>query len=836
MTRYLYKISFTVLLLLAATAVSSAQVASERNLTDAQWMFAEARAVLAPAELALAGYTQSQQSPQQIQQQIRQASLYLESAVALDNQYAPAWRELVTTVASAPIDDITRADEALNQYAMLGIQDEQVIRAWISYHFNRLQSRPDREQFLRSQIQTLRDYPSILSEVMDQLATFSLETADRETARQLLQRSFAIFPYNDNALARFLELPLPEIDETNLTDTQIERARINMIEMRYVNSVYLWRVRLYQNPYNLDAALNIISLLEDISRYDLTDPYYAHAYRILARSADNQALMQDLMESQLVGAYAGRRYDVCANVAQQILAQDPQNLLANALRGQALVQLGQVQQGQTLLNNTNQIIAQRLAEQNNSDPEYIALAAWFYSFIQSDPQVALQYASLALQEAPDEVRMQAMSAYTHLMNDRVDDAAAILAAIDPCAVSDPLVVLTQAKLYQAQGDNENALATLNTMVPGAAGVFARDFEQLLAQLSPPPTPDPNAALGSPPDMLGNMLIQNFNNHDLGFVDNPQQYIRCSLRLRSDIFSYGDDMTAEISLANTSDIPLVLSPGNAVNPNILITAQINSEDAEQPVTLGHLGQRRALEPGLANRQELVLNVGPLRQRLRSHPQMDYRVTFRMYLDPVYDPQTNTFANAIPELPVTTVVVTRRGFDPDADRMRYHFQQLRNSNVVATIKSIRLLSGLLHEAFSAHQGRLQYRPSPVDHVQIYQRIVANLQNESPLIRAWSANALQGIPMGSSSATVTQLTQMLNDPHWFVRFMAVETLNDIVDLTDYLQWTAEHDANGLLQRQALLLLNQPWPTQPLTPPQPPTDQTPDPNESIPIDNITP
>jgi len=289
------------------------------------------------------------------------------------------------------------------------------------------------------------------------------------------------------------------------------------------------------------------------------------------------------------------------------------------------------------------------------------------------------------------------------------------------------------------------------------------------------------------------------------------------------------MIARIYLSNISgnnnmDTDLVLGPDNLIDPHVIITAELeqttdnhfspdstNNGVDSKPMILTHryLLQRAILHPGQSNSVTETLNLSPLRQILQDHPQQNYEITFRVYLDPVSD-GNGSFVGKIPAIQPVPITVTRKAFIPTAPRMDAVYETARFGTPKERIKTIRLIAGLLREADLARQGRLSYQPQAIK-TDILQKIITdNLNHTDAQVSGWSVYALRGLTITAQSEQAQKLAELLSDAgdaNWFVRFMAVETLYPTTDLTEYFQWAEVLEKNPLLRRQMQFLQGQPW-----------------------------
>ena len=243
-----------------------------------------------------------------------------------------------------------------------------------------------------------------------------------------------------------------------------------------------------------------------------------------------------------------------------------------------------------------------------------------------------------------------------------------------------------------------------------------------------------------------------------------------------------------------------------------------------LTHRYLIQKIVLLPGKSNTISESLSVGPLRHLLDNHPQQTYRITFRAILDPVPD-GNGGFQGKIPALQPSPVTITRKAFIPTQERLNSYFNSLATGLPAERIRVVQLMAGLLREAQLARQERLNYNITSIDEPTMRELIGRNLNHPDSRVRAWSAYALHSLPLSADSSQGQQLTELLNDSSWFVRFLALNTLDPVADMTEYFNWVNILEKNIIIQRQVQLFQHLPWPVVevPVEVPKPSTASTP-------------
>ena len=332
---------------------------------------------------------------------------------------------------------------------------------------------------------------------------------------------------------------------------------------------------------------------------------------------------------------------------------------------------------------------------------------------------------------------------------------------------------------------------------------------LLLTLPPQDVNDPNAVAA----YELNQALRYGN--DLRMALTPEKAVYFTLKLPSDIFNYGDPIMAQVQLFNIShnnnlDTELILGPGNFIDPHVVITAELNTSK-NQLIVLAYryLLQNPVLMPGESISTTEALNISTLRQILQGHPQQEFTITFRAYLDPVFD-ENNNITGRIPSIQPAPVTVTRKAFIPTPSRLKAIISIVQNGTAQESINAIRLLASLVHEAELARRGQLSYRVQTINVSEVQKVILQNLDHANALVRGWTVYALHQLPLTPGSAAVNCLSEVISNvanAHWLPRFMAIEVLDPIADLNEYYQWAANIETYPLLRRQILLYQHLRW-----------------------------
>ncbi len=481
--------------------------------------------------------------------------------------------------------------------------------------------------------------------------------------------------------------------------------------------------------------------------------------------------------------------------------------------------------------------------------------AWFFCFVMPDPQRALQYSMVNYKANHTNIQVQATLAYARIMNKDYQQAQSLLKLLD---TNDPLVVLARARLLATQGQKTAARRLLNSLTQTQTGIIQENIRRLYSLIAAPTSSSENIQPGmqkkpqtdlasslakassgntkslatlSPFAQMERFFAVNFNNKDLQIVDHPEKFIKCYMKFPRDIYYAGEPVNAKIYLTNTSSMPLLVGQDSFLNPHVVIMAQLQPlassgigavNDVSQPVDTTKRGRAFSLIPLLhryisgpyilAAGQSVItrvqLNIETVGKTLQDNPQKTYRITFYTFLDPVIDAAGN-ITSKISALQPKAVTITRIGFVPERMRLNNRLEAMQSGSCKERINAANLISSLLREAQLARKNRLSYQPLAINTSILQSALLACLNDGDYRVRAFAVHDLAGLDLLVSRPVINKMVNLLNDKNWLVRFMAIDTLEPVTDLTDYFKWGLIHEKNNIVKRQIELLAHRPWET---------------------------
>lgn len=831
------KRTIPVLILISTLMIGVFPVAVQAKMTDsvfrhdANLFFCMARDLWAPVEMQSLGIHDAGLSDEQMLERMREAVLLLEVAVQLNPSHAMAWYDLMTLYTMPEMDDPGRATNALTTYSQIKQNDTGSISLWIRYMIDRLPDRQQREYLLEQNISTLSYYPWVQSDVLTQLGAMAFEKGDIEQARQYYNQAYSANQYNYAVLQRLLELPPPA--DTAARNAGAVSSNVQDRELQtQLQRVSLWRTKLKVNPFDIDAALNLIDAAENVGAFEAAKRFYEHAYNLLETIPDSEPVVHDLQVKHMIKLYNHDEIRSCIDMAETVLQRKPDDLLVNGILALAMHKTGMTVEAREILRQAQQQSLNKLNNPDLSPAEELVLTmelAWRYCFItleEPDPASALKFAQRAHQLAPkDSSQTAAVLAYALVINQQWQQAEELVAN---APANDPIAALTQAKIYLHRQQPDKAIESLSALNIHQTGILYHTINDLLDSLQDENNAANDQETGRRPspatlnEYISNYLNSYFDDRELGLIFAPDEFIHCQLRLNTDNFAYGDPIIADVQLTNISETSLIVGPGSFLEPHILITAEVRpvispagSRTADEPtgqpreeipISYRYLINHRLLEAGRNSVIQESLNIGRIREMVESHPQQEYKIILRVYVDPVID-EDGQWAGRYPSLQPAPITIYRKDFEPSYNRLKVQERFLKSGPTDDKIRSLILLGGLLQEAELARQGELNYTPESYSRNRIREWINTAMSASDPRTRAWAVYAIRHLPFSAEEDICRQAGNLLSDPNWFVRFQACWSLLPVVDLSAYLEWTANTDQNETLRRQAQYYMDQTW-----------------------------
>ena len=252
-------------------------------------------------------------------------------------------------------------DSSQLMYQMLGNYleesvDLEPVREALSYLLEQMNSREQREQLLAVLLQELGPQNEVFgSELATLLGLLMAEKADLVSATSYFERAYALNRYNKLAFEKLVEL-VPE---------QIEPA------------VYLenLRLRLSQNPLDLEAALNFAEYAERLQIYEVAAAAYEYSADLFGYLHPADPLPARIHLAWAISCYNTQRdQPKCLKIASEFRQSGRFDLFLEAIAARAAEKIGDQQHASRILTAAEAKAIQLLEEGTSPQVSHEQLA------------------------------------------------------------------------------------------------------------------------------------------------------------------------------------------------------------------------------------------------------------------------------------------------------------------------------------------------------------------------------------------------------------------------------------------------------------------------------
>ena len=809
-----FKINIAIALTIAlTTTVSLAQTPTaqaETNYTpqytiDGDLLSALGKNTISDIKLQAAGYTPISYSADKVKQLLQTSLLDLSLALTFSENNTLSLRQIFELAISPSINDPVIASGALFKYIEQKPKDHHIITQWVNYRLNNLNDRKSRDLFLQSQFNQLNEYPTILCQAVTQKALLTAETGDQAKAVSLFKYAISLNPYNVNTLKHLTSLlsamPLSPSLNSEIRITEIMLARLKVLE----------------NPFSIDKIFALTEILDNNLAYELSNTFYEYGHAL-----NNAILHQEdsgylLYSKQLANNYSAKLYKKCFELSDVINKLNPYDLLARSYKAKAMEHLGNKNQAKLIYEASIKSINKKInstQEANNKALLYQQLA-YYYTVINIDAQKGFHFSQQALQLAPSNVSHEILAlAYLHQK-----EIAKAKSTLKQVKSPSQLSTFANILLLSINDQKDEALQYYDNLLEYPIGFIGENIINIIKNYRP----EINDQSGNENTFITNALSNYFNNKDLKIFETPEDSVEYIIKLeqKSDYYTFGNPIKANIYLRNNTKSKVLLSQGSWVSPNILITASVEPVSHNTPIyskkqhkqlptmILLHknLNQQPIINSGEYNKTSDYLNVGPLKEILSNHPQQTFRITFNTLINPVKNAKGEWVSiNADFKAPKITII--RKGFIASQNNLKDLYKNITKVNNALYINNINLAGALTKEALSLKNGRGRFTFKKINTNAILNWLNKNLTHNDFRVRFWTLNAFNNFPLNKNGAISTNIVNCLSDDHIEVAYVAAKVLSSCnIDLDSYYRWSSQEGESDLIIKQGKLMLNQNW-----------------------------
>lgn len=670
---------------------------------------------------------------------------------------------------------------AMDRYLHSRADLEVVMRA-LDCMLIRMNTRIDREVLLQKLHQKYASLnPVFGSDVATQLGLLAVEKSDVPSAANAFMSGYLLNPYNQLAFSKFWEL-------TAGTEAAPPPSA-QIVQMRAVLTV---------DPYDLDAAVRYADALMHFQLYETAADAYGYAAEVYQFVYPAQQVPDAIVHGWLLSCYRSDRMETkCLEVADTYRDPDRLDLMLEAVAGKALIEMGQGDKGRSLLASAAEKAETQLSQKEQTSPIYPEQLAWFYGFVQEDPEKALAWSNQAFEESPDRNGVKEMFAYTLALNGQYELAQQY--AESP-AGNTPITLLTTAMTDLAKEQKQASLEALRSAIEMSPESFvAEKAARLLKEQDSDyiPAVDPAAIQDALNAQYADRIVPDFME--------PSKRYAVKLLFNGSDFLYGDAFQPRLVIENTSSDALVISDDAFLQGRVRIDAALEGGlNVEIPDLLStRFRPSKPVLPGEHLSVPLDLYCGPLRKLLMTYPQAETAIRFTVYLDPVMS-LSGRVENRVKTTDPVQAKIYRRGVTLSRNFLLQRLDVLSKGQPGQKYQAASLFTGLLAEDQALRLGRADFKHVSVEKALLVDAVRKLLVDPDWKIRVYTLDRLVSLSMPLDAEMIGEISDNLNHEKWPVRMMAMYLLAKAQpeSFQRVLDWTVEHDSHPLNRRMALAL----------------------------------
>jgi len=660
--------------------------------------------------------------------------------------------------------------------------DLEVVSRALDCMLMRMNTRIDREVLLEK---LYRKYSSLNpvfgSDLATQLGLLAVEKSDMPSATNAFMSGYSLNPYNQLAFSKYWEL-------TAGTDA-VPPPQGQMVRMRGVLTI---------DPYDLDSAVRYANALMHFQLYESAADAYAYAAKVYRFLYPDQQAPDDIVHGWLLSCYHSDRMEIkCLEIADAYRNLNRMDLMLEAVAGKALIKMGQVDKGRRLLASAAEKAETLLSQKEQTPSIYPEQLAWFYSFVQEEPEKALAWSNRAFEESPDRKGVKEMFAYALALNGQYEIAQQYAESPEE---KTPIALLTAALADLAKEQKETALEALRSAIEMSPESFVAEkaFNLLKEQDSDYiPAVDPAGIWDALKGQYQDRIAPDFME--------PSKRYSVKLLFNGSDFLYGDEFQSRLVLENTSSDALVIADGALLQGRVRVDAALEGGlNVEIPDLLSmRFRPSKPILPGEHLSVPLDLNRGQLRKLLMTYPQAETVIRFTVYLDPVMS-SSGRVENRVSTTDPVQAKIYRRGVMLSRNFLLQRLDVLSKGQPGQKYQAASLFTGLLAEDLAFRQNRADFKHVSVEKTLLVDAVRKLLVDPDWKIRVHTLDCLVSLSMPLDTEMIGEISDNLNHDKWPVRLMAMYLLakTQPESFQKVLDWTGEHDGHPLNRRMALAL----------------------------------
>jgi tetratricopeptide (TPR) repeat protein len=554
------------------------------------------------------------------------------------------------------------------------------------------------------------------------------------------------------------------------------------------------RLALQLDPMDPEAAGMFARFAENQRLYDLAAAGYEYVTTLAQYSSGQSPDMDATLMQIHYKDPAGR--EVCLQIADRIRRSGRFDLVIEGLAAKAADHLGRPDQARSILDQAHKQIEQLLAKDPNSPSVSPPMLAWFYAFVDPNPEKALAWANKAHDLYPQAPQVRALFGYALSLS---SDPNLARDYVKDLANQDSIAALTLAKFAWAEGNKDAATLLLRQAVTIDSSMLAAEqAAQILTDRGQAP-----ASLLVAEDRK--ILDDQFSSFLAPAFVPPSKRVsaKFSVSGSSSSMSFGRPVSIGLSIQNRSADPILFRDYGLLKGRIRIDAFVRGDlTGDLPRLIDTRIQPSAtIAPGKSLLVPLQVDTGPLSRLLWTHPQANLDIELVGYLDPVPS-ETGGVRNAFPDVPAVRITLKRPGMTLSRGILMERLDSISKGKTAQKIQAAREMAGLWMEQVENAKSKISYRHNQVDPVVYLDALRRCLGSEDWIVVATTLSVLDAMPDPIPYEMVQAISPLLQNPNWPVRMMAMDLLSRSGpgQFQKVLDWAAASDPYPLVKELAL------------------------------------
>jgi hypothetical protein len=715
--------------------------------------------------------------------EVEQAIVFLIAAKEVDIRAKYVLADMLKLASKYPDRDYSELVRKLLEDYLDESADLGVARRAVQYLLDRLDSREQREILVAELLRDVGDENAVLSSELATLqGILAAERPSMETAVSYFLWAYQINKYNKLAFAKLEEL----VPEGIGPGAYLEHLRL----------------RLRENPLNLESALAFAQYAEQMELYEVASGAYEYCADLLKYLQPSANMPAEIYLPWALSCYNTKRgHQKCLQIASDVRQQGVLDLVLETVAGKAVAKMGEPEQSKLILATAasqadSYLEKQQGLQQEDGGQVSAVQLAWFYCFGLTNTNLALDWANKAYAADPNSAIAAAILAYSLVLNGQSEWAKPLIDEYGQTQIAK----LAEAMIQLSEQQKDTAIETLKSAIaidPGS--LEAEGAKEMLAE---------HGSQYVPPIDTGSLtmaLRAMFEENLIPTFLSPEKILSVHLNLRGSKFSYDSEFGGVVGITNNSPEPLLICDDCLFRGNIRIDAEISGDLSKKIPELVNIKSQSALpiEPGNSMLMTVRLITGELRQILSMHPQASLDIEFTVYIDPVTG-EDGSVTNRLAAIEPLKLAVKRPGIQISSRYLQTRFNSLAKGRQGQKINTVKLFVGLLAEQRAMANREPLYKLTSADWMQemLTSALFQSLADDNWSVRTHTTVAMLSLPMDYK--WINAISENLNDTHWPVRLIAMYSLakNQGSNFRKVLDHIVRYDSNELVRKMAVAL----------------------------------